>query len=282
MPVVSYRMGPHPELLLCHAVVDTPTFAERVAAASSAGVQALGLDMTRRRRHHQLGETDESMRRDAAAAGVRVDELWSLYGVLDHTAAARTLAYADRLIEVAASFGALMIGAPADFDGDLVAASTLLAEVADRAARAGVRVGLEPVAFTRLDDVAVAATIVEACGRDNVGLVLDVWHLCRGRTQLQTIDDLSVAVEVVQLNDGTVAPSDPDPMVEVGRYRSLPGEGELDAAGVVRAVARNRPEVRWSAEVGTDELAALSPTEAAQRVATACRQFLTEVVGLDG
>jgi len=47
-------------------------------------------------------------------------------------------------------------------------------------------------------------------------------------------------------------------------------------------VARNRPEVRWSAEVGTDELAALSPTEAAQRVATACRQFLTEVVGLDG
>jgi hypothetical protein len=109
-----------------------------------------------------------------------------------------------------------------------------------------------------------------------------VWHLCRGRTHLQTIDDLSVAVEVVQLNDGTVAPSDPDPMVEVGRYRSLPGEGELDAAGVVRAVARNRPEVRWSAEVGTDELAALSPTEAAQRVATACRQFLTEVVGLDG
>jgi len=194
MPVVSYRMGPHPELLLCHAVVDTPTFAERVAAASSAGVQALGLDMTRRRRHHQLGETDESMRRDAAAAGVRVDELWSLYGVLDHTAAARTLAYADRLIEVAASFGALMIGAPADFDGDLVAASTLLAEVADRAARAGVRVGLEPVAFTRLDDVAVAATIVEACGRDNVGLVLDVWHLCRGRTHLQTIDDLKLFV----------------------------------------------------------------------------------------
>jgi len=266
-----------PELLVCHGVLDTPTFAERVAAAASADIQAVALDMDRRKRHHQLGETDESMRHDAAAVGVRVDEIWTLYA-LDHTNAARTLAYADRLIEVAAFFGARMIGAPSDYDGNLEASAALLGEIADRAAAAGLRIGLEPNAVSRLDDVAVASDIVEACGRDNVGLVLDIWHLCRGRSTMAAIESLSVPVEVLQLNNGTFARNDPDPWVEVYRYRQLPGEGEFDAAGITRAVLRSHPDVRFGAEVGTDELNALEAKAAAARIATGMRSFLATVV----
>src|SRR5690606_7198410 len=105
----SHQMDVPPELMLCHAVLDTEHFADRVAAAASGGFAALALDLNRRRRHHERGETDDTMLAAASAAGVRIDEIWSLYGVLDHTSRDRTVDRAERLISVARRFGAWMI-----------------------------------------------------------------------------------------------------------------------------------------------------------------------------
>ena len=49
--------------------------------------------------------------------------------------------------------------------------------VADMGAGAGIRYYLEPVAWTPLAPLADAVAALEAAGRDNVGLVLDYWHL---------------------------------------------------------------------------------------------------------
>ncbi len=55
--------------------------------------------------------------------------------------------------------------------------------VADLGAPAGLRYYLEPVAWTPLSSLAQAVEVIDATERDNVGLVLDFWHLWqRGAT----------------------------------------------------------------------------------------------------
>lgn len=52
-----------------------------------------------------------------------------------------------------------------------------LREIADLGAPHGIRYYLEPVAWTPLSSLAAAAEAIDAADRDNVGLVLDFWHL---------------------------------------------------------------------------------------------------------
>ena len=55
--------------------------------------------------------------------------------------------------------------------------------VADLGAPSGLRYYLEPVAWTPLSSLAEAVAVIDAVERDNVGLVLDFWHLWqRGAT----------------------------------------------------------------------------------------------------
>ena len=52
-----------------------------------------------------------------------------------------------------------------------------LRSVADLGAADGLRYYLEPVAWTPLSTLTQAVEVIEAADRDNVGLVLDFWHL---------------------------------------------------------------------------------------------------------
>ena len=61
--------------------------------------------------------------------------------------------------------------------------ASALRSVADLGAPDGVRYYLEPVAWTPLSSLAQAVEVIDAAERDNVGLVLDFWHLWqRGAT----------------------------------------------------------------------------------------------------
>jgi sugar phosphate isomerase/epimerase len=68
-----------------------------------------------------------------------------------------------------------------------VTASAIRA-VADLGAPHGLRYYLEPVAWTPLSTLAAAVQVIDAAERDNVGLVLDFWHLWQRGT---TPDDLA-------------------------------------------------------------------------------------------
>jgi sugar phosphate isomerase/epimerase len=63
-----------------------------------------------------------------------------------------------------------------------------LRAVADLGAPHGIRYYLEPVAWTPLAPLARAVEVIDTAERDNVGLVLDFWHLWQGGT---TPDDIA-------------------------------------------------------------------------------------------
>ncbi|HVW41988.1 MAG TPA: TIM barrel protein [Amycolatopsis sp.] len=261
--------------LFCHATLDTETFAERAEAAAAAGRSGLALDYRHYRAYRERGETDAEMVRICRANGVAVEEIWSFYGALEATDPRRQLAFMDKLLAIADIFGARMIGTPSGPDADFGTAADRLAAACDRAARSGVRIGLEFVAFGALRDLTTTARIVSATQRDNIGIILDCWHFFRGHPDLAALATLpGHLLEAVQLNDGYRAPRVPDPLEEVRRFRTLPGDGEFDVESLVRIVDRVAPGVRWCIEASTDELAALPARAAAERARTACQRFL--------
>jgi sugar phosphate isomerase/epimerase len=97
-------------------------------------------------------------------------------------------------VDVGASYVQLLTGPVAPggaYSGpaDLSAAelrrvtASAIRSVADLGAPHGIRYYLEPVAWTPLSSLAQAVEVIDAAGRDNVGLVLDFWHLWqRGAT----------------------------------------------------------------------------------------------------
>ncbi len=64
-----------------------------------------------------------------------------------------------------------------------------MAEIADIGKQYGVRFQLEGAAWTPIHSLAQCLEVIEAAGRDNIGLVLDFWHLWA--TRKTTPDDIA-------------------------------------------------------------------------------------------
>ena len=105
-------------------------------------------------------------------------------------AEARTLT--DLAVSVGASFVQVLTGPVApggSYSGpaELSAAdlrrvtADAIREVADLGAPHGIRYYLEPIAWTPLAALDRAVEVIDAVDRDNVGLVLDFWHLWQCR-----------------------------------------------------------------------------------------------------
>ncbi|HSS37049.1 MAG TPA: sugar phosphate isomerase/epimerase family protein [Patescibacteria group bacterium] len=146
-------------------------------------------------------------------------------------------ALTELAVGIGASFVQLLTGAvrpdgPYAGPGDLSAAelrdatSSAIRTVADLGAPAGIRYYLEPVAWTPLSSLRAAVEVVDATERDNVGLVLDFWHLWQRGT---TPDDLARLdprlILGVDFADslGPVGDHGPDQRTR----RVWPGDGEI-------------------------------------------------------
>ncbi len=176
---------------------------------------------------------------------------------------AAMLAEASALTELAASVGAtnvqLLTGpvapggsysGPAELSpAELrrVTAAALRA-VADLGAPRGIRYYLEPVAWTPLSSLAAAAEAVDAAERDNVGLVLDFWHLWqRGETpdSIARLDRRLIAG--VDFADSLGPPGAPSPDQ---RSRWVwPGEGAIPLREWVAAVRSTGFDGWWDNEL---------------------------------
>jgi sugar phosphate isomerase/epimerase len=271
-------------LVLSHGAVDAPTFAERVAAAAAAGNVGIAAEFPRHRQFLAAGETIESMRTATAQHGVRVDELWSLFDILNPAIEAKNAAFAERVYTVAVELGAKLIGVLGGPMGsalpDAQTAAEVFARHCDRAARHGLRLALESSAISHMPDFRFAADVVGHANRENGGLVLDVWHFYRGPADFDALERLDGRrVFVIQLNDGTLAPRFPNPEDEVHRFRFLPGEGEFDLRRWVRILDRIAPQASWSIEVACERIRAMPPREAAVESARVTRALLERVRG---
>lgn len=207
-------------------------FAERCRAAAAAGFTGIGLHTDDYRRMRAAGASDESLRTLLDTDGLALREIEFLSGWAaaggdggGDPVATAALGHAFRPHHVTAGeFGADEL--------DIEAAGARLRTICDELAAYGLRVAVEAFPWSGLKDVATARAVVEASGAPNAGLMIDVWHFYNTRSSLADLDGLSPdRITAVQLNDGRVV--DGDFLTEARQGRLLPGDGELDIAGLL-------------------------------------------------
>ena len=138
------------------------------------------------------------------------------------------------------------------------------AELGARAAARNIRVGYEALAWgTHIWDHRDAWEVVRRADHPNIGLILDSFH-----TLARKIDPASIRripgdkIFFVQLADA--------PQIEMDllywsrHFRNMPGEGDLDVAGFMRAVAATGYDGYLSLEVFNDQFRGGSPRAIAQ------------------
>ena len=176
---------------------------------------------------------------------------------------AAMLGEAERLTELALTIGASNVqvltgpvqpGGEYSGPGELSAADRRrvtaegLRAVADLGAPDGIRYYLEPLAWTPLASLADALEAVDRADRDNVGLVLDFWHLWQAGT---TPDDLARLdarrIFGVDVGDSLAPPGTGGS--DQGSRRVWPGEGRIPLRAWADAIRSTGFDGWWDNEL---------------------------------
>jgi len=125
-----------------------------------------------------------------------------------------------------------------------------VADIADIARPYGVRCQLEPIAWAPIHSLSQSLQVMDEAGRDNVGMVIDFWHLWAG--EATTPDEVAKLradqIYGVHFCDGIKHPKGKKWVEE--EYRSfLPGEGKIPIAEWVAAVRATGFDGVWSPEL---------------------------------
>lgn len=129
----------------------------------------------------------------------------------------------------------------------------------ERAARRGLRVGYEALAWGRhINDHRDAWEIVRRADHPNVGLILDSFHTLARRVDVNSIRAIPRdKIFIVQLADA--------PLIEMEllhwsrHYRNMPGQGDLPVVDFMRAVAATGYDGVLSLEIFNDQFRGGSP-----------------------
>ena len=251
------------------------SFTQRCEAAAAAGFAGIGLHADDLPRTVEGGLDADGMRAVLGDTGLRLVEIEFLGGWaldVDETGLARTV---DRVEAVADAFGGRHVSTGEFREGalDLDAAAARLAALARRLGERGLLVALEAFPWSAIPDVATAVELLRRAAAPNAGLMVDVWHFFNGGAGLDALDDLPAGgVTAVQLNDGPQVHD--DFLLHARAARRLPGEGELDVVGLVRAVEKAGFTGPYSVEVNTPEFRALPVAVAAARAHDAAATVL--------
>ena len=235
----------------------------QIRVAKETGWDGIFLRQEHLRRYLAQGYDTASLR--SALAGLGPVNLGALADVerwgpaeraamLDEAAALTELA-----AEVGASYVQLLTGpvtpggtysGPAELSRTELRRVTASAvrSVADLGAPSAVRYYLEPVAWTPLSGLAEAVDVIDAAERDNVGLVLDFWHLWqRGATpdSVSRLDQRMIFGVDLADSLGPAGTGTPDQ-----RSRCVwPGEGDIPLQEWVDAVRSTGFDGWWDNEL---------------------------------
>jgi 4-hydroxyphenylpyruvate dioxygenase len=126
-------------------------------------------------------------------------------------------------------------------------------ELGERAAKRGLRVGYEALAWGRhVNDHRDAWEIVRRADHPNIGLVLDSFHTLARKIELGSIRSIPAdKIFIVQLAD---APSiEMDLLYWSRHFRNMPGEGDLPVREFMQAVAATGYDGYISLEIFNDQ-----------------------------
>ncbi|MAZ15048.1 MAG: 3-keto-5-aminohexanoate cleavage protein [Ahrensia sp.] len=132
-------------------------------------------------------------------------------------------------------------------------------ELGERAAKRGIRIGYEALAWGRhINDHRDAWEIVRRADHPSVGLILDSFHTLARKIDPDTIRSIpGDRIFFIQLAD---APKiDMDLLYWSRHFRNMPGEGDLDVSGFMSAVAATGYDGILSLEIFNDQFRGGSP-----------------------
>ena len=255
---------------------------ERVRAAAAAGFAGIGLFV----RHWRTLRDDpahvERLEDALADTGLRI---WGMEVAAtwlpDGTTTDEMLAFESAAWDLADRFGCVYLQAIGRGVGGPEHAAPGFGALCDRAADHGIDVALEFVpGMTDIQSAADARELVERVDRPNAGYCVDSWHLTRSTNDPADILTLpGERIFCIQLNDGPVAPDEPDYYTDTISNRVAPGSGEFDLVQIVRNLDAIGASCPISLEVCSRTLWTAPMDEAARVVHDGMRSVLATARG---
>ena len=278
-----------PVIALCWGTLIGTPLEPLIEAAGSAALGAITLTAGMYEASRDAGVSDAQLRRRLAANGVKVHAIDPLIGALPGTprpadVPAENRAYfeftEERCYRAAEALEAETINL-AHFGGGAVAEQDFvdcLGPLAQRARSHGLRLTLEFLPESAIPDLASAQRIVTAVGAANLGVMLDTWHFARTHGTGEQLRGVPRGlISGLQISDRREPPPGTPYAPMFGRL--LPGDGELPLVPLLRDLLGREPGLTVGVEVFSEELKALTPQEAAARVASSTLKVLKEVRG---
>jgi sugar phosphate isomerase/epimerase len=149
----------------------------------------------------------------------------------------------EAFVAVGAELGArYVITSP--YDPDLTRLADRLAAIGALCARHGLRALLEFFPWTVVPDLSAAERMVQACGRADVGILVDTLHFNRSGSTLEQLDRIPPErLPFVHVADAPVQDSyTTEDLLHAGRAERLPpGEGQIDIASILRHMPADIP-----------------------------------------
>ena len=229
---------------------------DKFAAAAKAGFRAVEIfenDLTFFR-----GKPRDA-RLLAADLGLQIVALQPLrdFEAMPEPIRAKNFERAARKLDLMEDLGARLLCLCSNVSPDAVddnsRAAEDLAELADLARRRGMRIGYEALAWGRwVKDWTAAWEIVRGADRDNLGIVLDSFHICVRGNPIDPIASLPAEkIALVQVADAPALSMDP---LSLSRhYRCYPGQGDYPIVDYLDAVTRSGYRGPLSLEIFNDQ-----------------------------
>ncbi len=144
--------------------------------------------------------------------------------------------------------------------GGLDRAAADFHDLGERAARRGLRVGYEALAWGRhINDHRDAWEIVRRADHPNIGLILDSFHTLSRKIDVNSIRSIpKEKIFIIQLADAPLI--DMDLLYWSRHFRNMPGEGDLPVLDFMNAVAATGYDGYLSLEIFNDQFRGGSAT----------------------
>lgn len=176
---------------------------------------------------------------------------------------ARTFDRAERKFDVMQQLGCELLMVCSNVSPDALSgidrAAADFQELGERAAKRGMRIGFEALAWGRyINDYRDSWEVVRRANHPAVGLVLDTFHIYSRKTELSTLRSIpGDRIALVQLADAPWL--DMDVLSWSRHFRCFPGQGDLPLVEFMEALQATGYAGELSLEIFNDQFRAGSP-----------------------